>query len=116
LDPALVNETIVMLVEKLEPLGQRIWEAYTRQVVIDGILAILIMGIYVGLSIYGVQRLWPIAKEDTIDSTAAWICIAVILLFAFIVFVIGIAYGRCIINPDYCAVQRLLEHAIPGKY
>jgi len=114
MDPKLVNETISILAEKLEPLGQRVWEAYVKQVVIDGILAILITSIYVGLSIYGVQRLWPIAKEDTIDSTATWMCIAVILLFAFIVFVIGIAYGRCIINPDYCAVQRLLEHATPG--
>jgi len=114
LDPALVNETIVMLVEKLGPLGQRIWEAYIRQVVIDGILAIFIASIYVALSIYGVQRLWPTAKEDSIDSGAAAICIAILSLFAFIVFVIGIAYGRCILNPDYCAVQRLLEHATPG--
>jgi len=56
MDPALVNETISILAEKLEPLGQRVWEAYAKQVVIDGVLAILIMGIYVGLSIYGVQR------------------------------------------------------------
>jgi len=112
-DPTLINETIVMLVERLTPLGQRVWEAYTRQVVIDGILAMLIMSIYVGLSIYGVQRLWPIAKEDTIDSGPAMICIVVILFFAFIVFIIGIAYGRCIINVDYCAAQRLLEHASP---
>jgi len=111
LDPTLVNKTIEALAVKLGPLGQRLWEVYIRQCIIDGVIGTAVSWAFMAfILLYATNRL--LKFEDLTDNDKAFFAI-LLCIFALAAFVLGLSYLRYLINPEYFAVQRLLNQAIP---
>jgi len=110
MDYELINKTVELLGEKLGPMGQRLWEVYVKQSIIDGAIGTVVSWTFMALLLYGIYRI--IGSEELTEDDKGFFA-SIIAILALTAFVFGLFYVRYLINPEYFAVQRLLSHAVP---
>jgi len=110
MDYELINKTVELLEEKLGPMGQRLWEVYVKQSIIDGVIGTVVSWGFMVLLLYGTSR---VMKSEKLYEDDKRFFVTTMAMLTVAAFVFGLLYVRYLINPEYFAVQRLLSHAVP---